>query len=998
MKKIRLFLTGLLLAVTAAAYAQDITVTGTVTDASTGESIIGASVVLKGNTTVWTMTDELGQYSLTVPSNGVLEVSFMGYLTQEIPVNGRASINVELELDAQMLEDVIVVGYGTARKITSVVGSASTVKNDVVMNRPSANVGDALQGQVSGLQIFSSTGEPMSNVSMRLRGVNSINASSTPLFVLDGTPVSADIFNALNSNDIESMVVMKDASSTSIYGSRAANGVIYITTKKGSRTESKPVVKLTGQYGISTIVNHKMQLMNSEQWFQFNEMVNPDFEMTEDMKIARELGINTDWLDYLFNETAPVWNVDLSISGASDRTDYYISLGTFNQTGTAPDSFLSRYNIRSNINTRVTDWLKFGVNLGLTYQSYRSGPYTSSSFRNSWQNPINLANWGLPWTTPYAIKKDGDSYYVDYNEEPIYIESLGLWNPYFMNELQPSTTTYARLYGNTYIELTPVKGLTLKAQQGLEAYDYRSQSKVRPMPANEGPWQSGNAGESFSRYYQFTFTNTAEYRHTFAQKHNFALLLGQESIFDNYEGFGVSVTGLTDWRNNLVSQAPQSGVNVPSYSFTETAYNSYFARLSYDFDEKYYIDVSWRLDGSSLFGLDRQYANFYSVGAQWDILKEPWMRGASSWLQDLRLKASYGTTGNSGISTYLAYGTIGNYGGDYFDAVKGWGLSNPGNTNLTWETVETLNIGVVARLWNFMGVTVEFYNKMTRDLLMEIPFSFTTGHSGGWGNAGDMMNRGVDVDLSFDIVQTKDLYFGISANFNYNRNEITELFGGRDEYTIANTGISYQTGYPYGEFFYVRSAGVDPADGMQVWYDLDGNKTKNFSDSYAVMLGKQRYAPWSGGIQLSFQYKGLYVGADFSWVAGKWTINNDKYFLTNPAFSTTNMNGLVEMLDIWTEPGQITDVPGINSQRQFDETFLENASFLRLKNLQIGYEFPEKWMKRTGFIEGFRVYFIGRNLLTFTEYKGYDPEVDSNLQLGVYPNSRQFTVGAEFTF
>ena len=953
-------------------------------------------MVLKGNTTVWTMTDELGQYSLTVPSNGVLEVSFMGYLTQEIPVNGRASIDVGLELDAQMLEDVIVVGYGTARKVTSVVGSASTVKSQVTMNRPSANVGDALQGQVSGLQIFSSSGEPMSNVSMRLRGVNSINASNTPLFVLDGSPVSADVFNALNSNDIESMVVMKDASSTAIYGSRAANGVIYITTKKGSRGE-KPVVKLTGQYGISTIINHKMQLMNSDQWFQFNEMVNPDFEMTEDMKLAQQLGIDTDWLDYLFNETAPVWSADLSVSGASDRTDYYFSLGTFNQTGTAPDSYLSRYNVRSNINTRATDWMKLGVSLGLTYQSYRSGPYTSSSFSNSWQNPINLANWGLPWTTPYEIKNDENGNpYVDYSSEPNYIESLGLWNPYFMNDLQPQTTTYARLYGNSYIELTPIKGLTIKAQQGLQAYDYKYQGKVKPSEEGEGPWQSGQASESFYRYYQFTFTNTAEYRHTFAQKHNFALLLGQESIFDKYEGFGVSVSGLTDWRNNLVSQAPQENVSVPSYSMNESAYNSYFARLSYDFNEKYYIDASWRIDGSSLFGHDRQYANFYSVGLMWDIKRETWMQNVS-WLQDLRLKASYGTTGNSGIDKYLALGTIGNYSGDY-NGGKGWGISNPGNSDLTWETVETLNIGVTARLWNFMGVTVEFYNKMTRDLLMEIPYSFTTGHSGGWGNAGNMRNRGVDVDLSFDIVQTKDLYFGVTANFNYNRNEITELFGGRDEYTLANTGISYQTGYPYGEFFYVRSAGVDPADGMQMWYDLDGNKTKTFSDAYAVMTGKQRYAPWSGGISLNFQYKGLYVGADFSWVAGKWTVNNDRYFLTNPTFTTTNMNGVVDLLDIWTEPGQVTDVPGINSQRQFDDTLLENASFFRLKNLQIGYEFPEKWMKRTGFIEGFRVYFIGRNLLTFTEYTGYDPEADTNLQLGIYPNSRQFTVGAEFTF
>ena len=283
-------------------------------------------------------------------------------------------------------------------------------------------------------------------------------------------------------------------------------------------------------------------------------------------------------------------------------------------------------------------------------------------------------------------------------------------------------------------------------------------------------------------------------------------------------------------------------------------------------------------------------------------------------------------------------------------------------------------------------------------MLMQIPYSLTTGYEYGWGNVGSMINRGVDVDVNFDIVNTNDIYFAIGANFNYNYNEITELFGGRDQFTESGTGISYQVGMPYGEFFYVRSAGVDPADGMQMWYDLDGNKTKQFSDEYAVFTGKQRYAPWTGGINLSFQYKGLYIGADFSWVAGKWTVNNDRYFLTNPIFTTDNMNGVVDLLDMWTTPGQVTDIPGYNSPRQFDDTLLENASFFRLKNLQISYDFPQKWMDRTGFIKGFRVYAIGRNLLTFTQYSGYDPERDTNLQMGIYPNSRQFTIGAEFTF
>ena len=951
--------------------------TGTVTDASTGDGIAGATILVKGSTTTilvkgsttqWATTDAMGAYTIAAPADAVLEVRFMGYTTIEVPVNGRSSIDVELEMETEMLDDVIVVGYGTARKISSVVGSASTVNKKALANRPSSNAGDALQGQVSGLQVFSSSGEPAENVSMRLRGVNSINASTTPLVVLDGAPVSISVFNSLNSNDIENVVVMKDASSTAIYGSRAANGVIYITTKKGKRGE-KPVVTLSGQYGISTVVNHRMDLMNSSEWFTFNKMVDPDFKMTPYQEMSQKLGINTNWLDYFFNEAAPVWSADLSVSGASEKTDYYFSLGTFDQTGTLPNSFMSRYNFRMNVNTRVTDWLKMGANVGLAYQEYQTAGFATAG--NNWHNPTTAANWMAPWYSPYAIKTDenGDPY-IDYSEERNDFTDYmaGLYNTYYVQRLQPQTNNTTRLNGSTYIELTPIKGLTLRAQQNIEAYDYRYTYKCAPV----GPFAgNGQASEAWSRYYQFTFTNTAEYNFDIAGKHNFSILAGQESIFNDYESLQVDVSGILDNRNNLISQGTTA--EIPSWSEYQTSYNSYFARLSYNYDEKYYVDASWRIDGSSLFGLDNQYANFYSVGAMWDIKREEWMQGAS-WIQDLRLKASYGTTGNSGISNYLAFG------------------------DLTWETVANLNIGVSARMWNFMNVNVEFYNKKTSDLLFQIPFSMTTGHAGGWGNAGDMVNRGVDLDLTFDVVQTNDIYFGITTNFNYNYNKILSLVGGMTEFTFANTGISYQPGYPIGEFYFVRSAGVDPRDGMQMWYDTDGNLTKNFSDGYAVMTGKQRYAPWSGGIQLNFQWKGLYVGADFSWVAGKWTINNDRYFLTNPLFITANSNGVSDMLNMWMEPGDITDIPAAESARDFDTSLLEDASFFRLKNLQISYAFPEKWMRRTGFISGFRVYAIARNLFTLTKYTGYDPEVDSNLQMGVYPNSRQFTIGAEFTF
>ena len=282
-------------------------------------------------------------------------------------------------------------------------------------------------------------------------------------------------------------------------------------------------------------------------------------------------------------------------------------------------------------------------------------------------------------------------------------------------------------------------------------------------------------------------------------------------------------------------------------------------------------------------------------------------------------------------------------------------------------------------------------------MLMTIPYSYTTGHSSGWRNIGSMFNRGFEATVSYDIINRRNLQWSVSANINYNKNQITELFGGRDEYVVANTGIKYQVGMPYGELYYVRWVGVDPADGQQIWLDKDGNETKTYSEDNAVFTGKQRYAPWAGGFSTSFFWKGFSINADFSYVLGKYTINNDAFFYNNPNFAG-QLNQSTDMLDMWTTPGQVTNIPAANSELRFDTHLIENASFLRLKNLTIGYTLPENWLHKTGFIKGARIFAVGRNLLTVTNYTGADPEVDSNLQLGKYPNTKQFTIGAELTF
>ena len=988
MRKVKFFLTVLSLLAVNVMLAQNITVKGTVTDAADNSPLIGAGVQVKGSAQ-GVSTDVDGNFEITCSANATLVVSYVGYETIEVAVNNKSVVNVQLKSDSQLLEDVVVVGYGSGKKISSVVGAATTVKKQVFQNRPVASAGDALQGQVAGLQVFTSSGEPSATVSMRLRGVNSINASNTPLFILDGSPVSSSVFTTLNSNDIENITVLKDASSTAIYGSRAANGVVYITTKKGA--SEKPTVKISAQYGVSSVASNPQEMCNTEQYFQLREMIDPALKTNaqfQELKRFRiENNFDFDWRGWILNETAPTVSGDLSIAGRTQKMDYYLSFSAFDQTGVEPESSLSRYGVRSNINSKVTNWLKVGLNLGLTYQETSTSGYSGTG--NSWYNPMNIADWSLPYAVPYEILTDNAGNFTGFGPEQDYITDMGLYNYYYLIKWQPVSKSYVRLNGNTYQEISPIKGLIIRASQAIEGYDYRQSSKVLTDPYK---LFTTSATESFTRYYNMTSTNTAEYKFTVAEKHNFVFLAGHESILSQSEGFSAKSSGMSDNRVSNVNQGTK--YESPGYSFTETSYNSYFGRVNYDFNDKYHLEATFRRDGSSLFGKNKRYANFYSFGANWNAKKESFLEDVE-WLDKLNVRVSYGTTGNSGISDYLSNGLIGS--GAQYNGKETWGLSQVENPDLTWETVESTNIGISTRLFDLVDVELELYNKNTKDMLMEIPYSYSTGFSGGWGNVGNMNNKGVDLTVNVNVINTKDMTFNVGGTFNYNKNEITKLFGGRDEFVVANTGIKYQVGKALGDFYYTRWAGVDPATGKQLWLDKDGNVTSVYSEDDAVFTGKQRYAPVAAGLQLDFAWKGLSVSANFSGVFGKWTISNTRYFIENSNFAG-EQNQSAAMLKMWQKPGDITTIPAANEPLQFDTHLLENASFVRLKNLQIGYTLPKKWIEKSGCLSGARVYAIGRNLLTFTEYTGYDPEVDSNLQLGNYPNSKQFSFGIELTF
>ena len=896
--------------------------------------------------------------------------------------------------DAALLDEVVIVGYGSGKKLGSVVGSVTAVGNEKLANKPVANVGDALQGQVAGLQVFTPSGEPSQSVQMRLRGVSSINSSSEPLFILDGSPISSGTFTSLNPNDIENMTILKDASSTAIYGSRAANGVVILTSKKGKRGE-KAKIAISAQYGLSKMTGDNVKMMNAGQWLNLQEVLDPSLKdnaaFQQNKAFYIDNGISTDWSDVFFGSTAPMQQYDLSVTGGTESLNYYFSFGHYDADGIMDDSNLRRETLRSNLEASVTKWLKAGVNLNLSYQKYSTAAFGNTA--NSIYNKAYAARIYRPDQSYYELLTDENGKFNGYGERLDYLDKIQAYNPYYLSEIQPSTMDLARINGNTYINVNPIKGLNIRASQAMEAFDYRSSYKALPV----GPFdKAGTARENFQRYYSFTYTNTAEYKFTPWEDNNVSVLIGQESIITKNQAFGVTVNNLKDTRLMLLSATNSEGVEIPTHSMYDKIFNSYFATFSYNYAEKYYIDASFRRDGSSLFGLNNQWGNFWSVGALWDLKKESFLSDVA-WLDNLQLKVSYGSVGNSsGLDPYMSYGLVST--GPLYYGSSGTAIANPANPDLTWEVVKSANVALNTRLFDRVSLEVEFYNRMTENMLMDIPYSHTTGFSSGWGNVANMRNRGVDITANIDIIKDLNNFnWRVSANVNYNKNEITKLFNGLDEYVIANTGLKLQVGKPYGEYFYTRWAGVDPRDGFNMWYDKNGNLTKSYSGDDAVFTGKQRYAPWSGGFGTQLDWKGITVAADFSFMLGQYMINNERWFTENPQFAGKN-NQTTEMLTMWQKPGDVTNISTPDSPMQFDTHLLENASFMRLKNLTVAYTFPQRLMKRTGFMDGCKVFFVGRNLLTVTSYKGYDPEINSNMQLGNYPNTKQFSFGIELTF
>ena len=959
--------------------AQVTKVTGTVISEEDGLPVVGASILVKG-TAVGTVTDMDGKFQLpNVPSSAkTLVISFIGMQSQELPI--KQTMNVILKPDTETLEEVVVLGYGSGKKIGSIVGSVAKVNSEKLSAKPVANAMDALQGQVSGLQVYTSSGEPGSSSSSYIRGVGSLTADNEPLYVLDGTPVSSSVMVMMNPNDFESVTVLKDASATSIYGSRAANGVIYITTKRGKIGE-KAVITASGNYGTARLARRVSNPMNSTELLNYQLSHGIIKQETYDKYINS--GIDTNWEDYFFKDDAPTYQANLSIQGGSNKTMYYVSGSYYFQDGITPRSEYNRYTFRSNLESRPTDWLRFGANFGATYDEQQTSLFT-------YQGSNNL-NGGIFGTIL------NPTYYNPYGEDGSKLDvipGLNRYSPYYLSDKQPSSSNTAQLDGTAFIQLNPIEGLTIRSQFGIEAYDFRQTSKR--LASHPNATQGGYTYEAFRRNAKLTITNTAEYNFKIKDIHDFTILIGQEGIKNDYQRFGSETTGQSDDRLSMLEAGTAATLlgadenDLYTYQFL-----SFFGRINYALNDKYFADFSIRNDASSRFGKDNRNAIFMSGGLMWNMKKESFLEDVN-FLSDLKLKASIGTTGNSSIGNYDHLTLVGT---NLYNAQGGWKINTPGNGDLGWEKQTLANIGIEASFWNKYRIELTYYNKKTSNMLMDVPVPYTSGFSSITQNVGSMTNSGVEIAVSLDLLKTKDWFVGFNMNYAYNKNKITELFYGYDEWAMPNYLVSYNVGEPV-QYYMAEWAGVDPADGQQMWYipGTDGETTKEYDEERLQQAtGKKRYAPHNGGFGLNVSWKGLSLNADFAWVLGKYMVNNDYYFAANP-YNFAGYNQSKDVLNEWKEPGDITDIPAYGNVMQFDTHLLENASFLRLKNISLSYTLPKNWLLPTKVIQGVRIMATARNLFTITNYKGADPELDTNLTYGAYPNTKQFTIGAELTF
>ena len=993
-------LTLLLALIVQMTFAQEKTVSGTVSDEA--GPLPGVTIIKKG-TTQGTETDFDGKYSIKVNTGDVLVYSFIGMKTTEKTVGTSSSINVVMQSD-NILDEVVLTGYGTTTRAKA--STASTQLNaETIENRPNGSIVQTLAGQVPGLDISTNSGQPGANSLVQLRGVSSINGNTEPLFIMDGVPINEDNFRSLNQNDIASIVVLKDAGATAVYGSRGANGVVVIKTKQG-RKNSGLKVRYNSILSFSSLQGNDYDLMNSQDYVRLERTRGVGIGAGNALRISYPAngGPLTDaqidalptekWID-VFMRTGMTQNHTLALTSGGENSSQFTSLGYFKQEGLLKNSDLKRFNLRNNINGG-NDKFKYGTSVSLNYS--KSDSPTSVGGGGVNQNPFFGAYSSLPYLTEAGKP----------TSEELSRNAVFAYSPYFIMD---------KLFGDKAIseELKIVASIngSYNFTDNLSAsvttgIDYESTVDVgtrNPLGFNALLFNRANPGfqtQSSDRRAAFNTTASLKYNKEIG-KHTFNAGLYTEYFKAHLRNFGYRSNGL-----NPKTFSPGDGAgfiddNADNDLFVDTVFAnkidagllSYFGTLDYDFDSKYGLSLTYRRDASYRFSSTNRWANFYSVSGRWNLDKEEWMQDTA--FNTLKLRTSYGTSGNQRI-TGNSYFSGPDLALDLFNTGTGYeglptiGLSQLGNDTLKWETVTQFNVGLDFGLFNNrLRGSFDYYRKKTSDLFQNLPLSAITGTTALAANTGSLNNNGFDFDLAYDIVQGEDLNITINTVGNFNENTLSDIPNETGE--IIGIG---RNGGPIGERYEIRYAGVNPANGNVLFLDKDGNLTETpDADTDRVWTGKNITPEVQGSFGLNVDYKGFFLQTQFNYTLGVDFSDFDYANFIDPTdIGTFNLSK--DILRAWTPDNRETDIPtifpGSNVGVYDSDRFVVDRDFLRMRFITFGYNFPSEVLNRSN-ISSLRLFMNAENLFTLTKFRGYDA---SSRDTGrTYPTPRIISLGLE---
>jgi TonB-linked SusC/RagA family outer membrane protein len=956
------------------------TLEGTVTD-QTNEPLFGVTVLIKGTTKgVTTNFDGFYQFSNKIDANAILVFSYLGMKTKEIVVEGKTKIDVVLEESSDQLEEVVVVGYGSQVK-KDITGSVSTLKSETIESRANTQLGALIQGQAAGVQVLTSSGKPSAGFNIRIRGTNSIQSSSDPLYVVDGVPTRDT--RAINPNDIDTITILKDGASTAIYGAQGANGVVLITTKRGKT--SKPLITIDSYLGFSQVWN-TLPVLNGEQY----------------RDLATELGLSTDW-DALTERTD--WqneifqnglsqNYQFSVSASNNGFNYYVSAGYTAQVGAVRSAELERANFKINLEQQVNDWLKIGTRIA--YTDYRDVDINDN-------NNVNAGGVLLgALTTPSIIG--------------IFDENGGFTSNPFQNWENPLASTDGlerefnskRFLGNIFLEAKFLKNFTYKFNYGIDQNGGIFNSFLDPTRTGFGRAIGGQSIYNTNDSEYYIIDNTISFKKDL-ENHKIDALVGmviQKNAFENS-----SIT-----TRNFASGAiptPNGGSEILAATAfkEENANTAFISRFNYAFKDRYLFTANVRVDGSSIFGPNKRWGVFPSLSAGWRISNEKFFENVEL-INDLKLRVGYGVVGNDQFQNYAYLGRIG-LGANYPIG----GVAQPGtfpasieNLSLKWEESAQTNIGIdISLLDSRISFTAEAYIKEIKDLLLDAPLPTSTGFSSGIQNIGQLQNKGLEFSLQSKNITSENFEWNSSFNISFNRNEVIDLVGqqlfqggiagGRGEASLVREGEPL--GILYGYIF----GGVDPQTGNSFYIDRNGESTFTPTEEDRTVIGDAN-ADFIYGFSNSFSFKGFDLSVLLEGSYGNDILNATRIELEG---MSDPKNQSIAVLDRWRQPGDVTNIPrasfGNTDNSRVSTRFIEDASYVRFKAVTLGYEFPKLITDKLS-IKSLRLYATGENLFTFTNYTGLDPEVNAfggsntvrGIDFGTYPQTRTILFGASIKF